>query len=291
MSFQSTTAFLVTVLFIVLVSGEIVEIENGKVNGTLKETFGTSFIAFYRIPFAKPPLGELRFKAPQPVDNWDDIRDATQPGPMCHQMGDSTSEIPQSEDCLHLNVYTRNLTGSKPVLVWFHGGAFEMGSGLNVSKYKKVQEVIDLLKRMNDVMKLDFLDPFPFVGRDIVLVTFNYRLGALGFLAMGTAEVPGNAAMKDQVMALRWVQKNIHKFGGNKNLVTLFGYSAGGFSVSSHLASQMSADLFHRATVMSGAITTTSELSRNNLEAVEKLRKKLNCDEKNVLECLRQVWK
>lgn len=120
-------------------------------------------------------------------------------------------------------------------------------------------------------------------------MTFNYRLGALGFLAMNTKEVPGNAGMKDQVMALRWVQKNIHKFGGNKNLVTLFGYSAGGFSVSSHLASPMSADLFHRATVMSGAITTTSELQKNNLEAVEKLRKKLSCQEENVLECLRQV--
>jgi carboxylesterase type B len=122
-------------------------------------------------------------------------------------------------------------------------------------------------------------------------VTFNYRLGALGFLAMGTTEASGNAAMKDQVMALRWVQRNIHKFGGNKNLVTLFGYSAGAFSVSSHLASPMSTDLFHRATVMSGAITTTSELTRNNLEAVAKLRKKLNCDEGNVLECLRQVRK
>jgi carboxylesterase type B len=134
MSFQTTTALFVTVLFIVLVSGEIVEIENGKINGTSKKTFRTSFFAFYRIPYAKPPLGELRFQAPQPVDNWDNVLDATQPGPKCHQMTDSSSEIPQSEDCLHLNVYTRNLTDSKPVIVWIHGGAFEGGSYLEAGE-------------------------------------------------------------------------------------------------------------------------------------------------------------
>ena len=128
------------------------------------------------------------------------------------------------------------------------------------------------------------------LDRDVVLVTFNYRLASLGFLAMGSKEVPGNAGMKDQVMALRWIQKNIEKFGGNKNLVTILGYSSGGTSVTAHLASPMSANLFHRAIAMSGAITMKSELRRNNLDAAEKLGRMLKCSG-DVLECLKKVRK
>jgi carboxylesterase type B len=105
----------------------------------------------------------------------------------------------------------------------------------------------------------------------------NYRLGALGFLSLGTKEVPGNAGMKDQVMALQWVQRNIHKFGGNKKLVTLFGVSAGAMSISAHLASPMSANLFHRAVLMSGSVTIPFKLLRNNRETMEKYHQNLDC--------------
>ena len=107
---------------------------------------------------------------------------------------------------------------------------------------------------------------------------------------MGSKKVPGNAGMKDQVLALQWIQKNIGKFGGNKNLVTILGHSSGGTSVTAHLASPMSKNLFHRAITMSGAITMTSELKRNNLDAVEKFGKLLNCSE-NVYKCLMNVRK
>ena len=107
---------------------------------------------------------------------------------------------------------------------------------------------------------------------------------------MGSKEVPGNAGMKDQVMALRWIQKNIEKFGGNKNLVTLLGLSSGGISVTAHLASPMSTNLFQRAFAMSGAITMKSELRKNNLGAVEKLGNILKCSG-DVLECLKKVKK
>lgn len=127
------------------------------------------------------------------------------------------------------------------------------------------------------------------MDRDIVLVMFNYRLASLGFLAMGTKEAPGNSGMKDQVLVLRWVQKNIEKFGGNKNLVTIFGYSAGGFSVTAHLASPMSKNLFHRAIAMSGSITTTSTLRRKNVDSLEKFEKMLNCSSDKLLDCLRKV--
>ena len=107
---------------------------------------------------------------------------------------------------------------------------------------------------------------------------------------MGSKEVPGNAGMKDQVLALRWIQINIGKFGGNKKLVTILGYSSGGTSVTAHLASPMSANLFQRAIAMSGAITIKSELRKNNLDAVKKLGEILKCSG-DVLECLKKVTK
>jgi acetylcholinesterase len=127
------------------------------------------------------------------------------------------------------------------------------------------------------------------MDRDIVLVTVNYRLAALGFLAMGTKEVPGNAGMKDQVLALKWIQKNIGMFGGNRNSVTLFGSSAGGYSVTSHMASPMSAKLFHRAIAMSGAVTSASKLQRTHDDSLNKFGEMLNCSRENILQCLKKV--
>lgn len=124
---------------------------------------------------------------------------------------------------------------------------------------------------------------------DIVFVQFNYRLAGLGFLAMGTKEVPGNAGMKDQVLALKWIQKNIQKFGGNQNSVTILGYAAGAVMVTAHLASPMSAGLFHRAIAMSGSITTTSALKRKTEEELGKFERMLNCPREKLLECLMKV--
>lgn len=122
-----------------------------------------------------------------------------------------------------------------------------------------------------------------------MVVTINYRLGALGFLALNTEEVPGNAGMKDQVFALKWVRKNIRKFGGDKNQVTISGYSAGAFSVSAHMASKMSKKLFHRAIAMSGSITTIIPLKNDNNDLAEKLGKALDCDLDDLLACFQKV--
>jgi carboxylesterase type B len=111
----------------------------------------------------------------------------------------------------------------------------------------------------------------------------------LGFLALGTREVPGNAGMKGQVLALKWVRNNIEKFGGNKNQITIAGYSAGAFSVTSHMASSMSKNLFHRAIAMSGSITTTMPLESDNKEISKKLGKLLNCKTTKLIECLKKV--
>lgn len=174
-------------------------------------------------------------QAPQPIKPWQGLRDAKEFAPICYQYNSTNPNLTNmSEDCLYLNVYTPD---TKPnnlltVMVWIHGGGFVWGSG-------------------ND----DFYGPEFLVRHGIVLVTLNYRLEALGFLCLDTADIPGNAGMKDQVAALRWVKKNIPNFGGNPDNITIFGESAGAGSVSYHLISPMSKGLFKRAIAQSGATT------------------------------------
>ena len=136
-----------------------------------------------------------------------------------------------AEDCLYLNVYTPNITPKSPlpVMVWIHGGAFVSGGGDD-----------------------DFYGPEFLVRQGVILVTINYRLEALGFLCLDTPDIPGNAGMKDQVQALRWIQKNIANFGGDPKNITIFGESAGGASISYQLISPMSKGLFKRAIAQSG---------------------------------------
>lgn len=150
-------------------------------------------------------------------------------------MGDATIPSGYSEDCLYLNIHTPQISTPNlklPVMAYIHGGGFTYGSG-NVESVGP-----------------DFLVP-----RGVILVTINYRLGALGFLSLQTPECPGNNGLKDQNLALRWIQKNISAFGGNPDNVTLFGESAGSVSVHYHLLSKLSRGLFHRAITQSGTAT------------------------------------
>ncbi|XP_026319317.1 juvenile hormone esterase-like [Hyposmocoma kahamanoa] len=211
-----------------------VEVEQGLLEGEQLDlvTGDGQYYSFKGVPYAEPPFGPLRFKAPQPPKPWSGIRKATEHGPVCPQKDIFTQQyVPGSEDCLYLNVYTRNLKPKMPlaVMVFIHGGGYKSGSG-NEDNYGP-----------------DFL-----VNHDVVLVTINYRLEVLGFLCLDTEDVPGNAGMKDQVAALKWVQKNIAQFGGDPKNVTIFGESAGGASAALHVLSPMSKELFKRAIPMSG---------------------------------------
>ncbi|MGV0635068.1 carboxylesterase family protein [Mycolicibacillus trivialis] len=184
---------------------------------------------FAGIPYAAPPLGALRWQPPQPVAPWSGVRDATRPGPPCVQ---ETARGVGSEDCLTLNVWTpAGGVGKRPVLVWIHGGGFINGHG-------------------------DMYDAHRLATRgDVVVVTLNYRLGALGFLAhpaLGQFGRVGNYGFIDQQAALRWVRDNIAGFGGDPTKVTIAGESAGGMSVCDHLVAPASAGLFRAAVIQSG---------------------------------------
>lgn len=218
---------------------------------------------FTGIPYAAPPEGRRRWRPPEPHHGWQGIRDASEFGPAAPQVvsqpgtslfGDPTVH---REDCLTLNVWTPGPDGSRPVMVWIHGGGFSSGSGSS-AVYHGTE-----LARLGDV----------------VVVTLNYRLGALGFLghpavaddhpADGEVPMVGNYGLADQVAALRWVRDSISAFGGDPGNVTVFGESAGGMSISSLLAVPAARGLFHRAIVESGPVYVHS--SERAAEAGEEL--------------------
>ncbi|CAH1954891.1 unnamed protein product [Acanthoscelides obtectus] len=212
-----------------------VTITEGTLRGMLSKDYHDGvFYSFIGIPYAKPPIGELRFKAPEPVEPWKGVKNATKVGAESPQY--MKIMMGKEDNCLNLNVFTKELSQGlkKPVMVFIHGGGFVSGSS-----------------RPDLIYGPEFL-----MTEDIVLVTINYRLGILGFLSLTdrSLNVPGNAGMKDQVMALKWVQKNIKYFGGDPNNVTIFGESAGGAAVHFLVVSPLAKGLFHKAICQSGCV-------------------------------------
>ena len=216
----------------------LVKVATGSVRGKVR----TAFRQFLGIPYAAAPTEELRWKPPMPAPSWRGVRDASVPKAVCPQFVYTAPGVGSAggdEDCLFLNVTTPNKPNLKglPVMVWIHGGGYTSGSGAEQDATGLVQQA------------------------DVVVVTLNYRLGALGFLAHPalTAESrdnSGNFGLLDQQAALAWVKANIAQFGGDPSNVTLFGVSAGGNSVWAHMISPRSAGLFQRALSMSGLWST-----------------------------------
>ncbi|XP_077649026.1 liver carboxylesterase 1-like isoform X3 [Urocitellus parryii] len=238
-------------------SPPVVDTVHGKVLGKYVSLEGSAqpVAVFLGVPFAKPPLGPLRFAPPQPAEPWSSVKNATSYPPMCSQdvvgaqkvsdlLTNRKENIPLqfSEDCLYLNIYTpADLTrrSSLPVMVWIHGGGLVLGGA---STYNG--------------LPLSALE-------NVVVVTIQYRLGIWGFFSTGDEHSPGNWGHLDQVAALRWVQDNIANFGGNPGSVTIFGESAGGKSVSVLVLSPLAKNLFHRAISESG-VALSSLLVRKN---------------------------
>jgi len=208
-------------------------------------------LAWRGIPYAQPPVGPLRWRAPQRVEPWSDVRDATQAGPLCPQLsGESRGAVVGSEDCLSLNVFApaRADVEDLPVMVWLHGGGNTVGGG-----------------SLHDGSRLAG-------SQDVVVVTLNYRLGPLGWFrhaalreeADDRSEASGNFALLDIMQALRWVKTNIRAFGGNPENVTLFGESAGARNILMLLRSPVAGGLFHRAIVQSGGFLESTAAEAEN---------------------------
>jgi para-nitrobenzyl esterase len=237
------------------VAFDTVKIEGGLISGTKSANSGVNI--FKGVPYARPPLGDLRWKAPEPVKAWTGVRacNAFSPSPMQGKpipFGVYTSEflIPDSvmsEDCLYLNIWTAASSASekRPVLVWIYGGGFVSGSG-----------------------SVGIYDGEAMAKKGIVFITFNYRLGIFGFFSHPdlSAESPnhasGNYALLDQIAALNWVRRNIKAFGGDPDNITIDGQSAGSMSINCLMASPVAKGLFRHAIGESGAMFVPNPFTR-----------------------------
>ncbi|HWE52738.1 MAG TPA: carboxylesterase/lipase family protein [Bryobacteraceae bacterium] len=265
------------IFFAALAAGQVqsqgpVRIDTGRVSGALGGSSNT--ISVYKgIPFVAPPVGELRWKAPQPAKDWAGVFEATKFSPIPPQR---QSADPQSEDSLYLNVWTPAKSAAErlPVMVWIYGGGFTYGSAST---------------RIYDGVHL--------AEHGVVVVTFNYRLNVLaGFahplLSKESGHGSGDYGMLDQIAALQWVKRNIKAFGGDENNVTIFGESAGGISVSALVVSPLTNGLFQKAIVESGSAATITPLA--SAEATGKaMVSKMGLDgDPNLLATLRgKAWK
>jgi para-nitrobenzyl esterase len=236
-----------------------VKVEGGMLSGYATER-GDVFKA---VPYAAPPVGDLRWAPPRPVLPWKGMRDATANGPSCMQPmnpngtpNEGGANGPMSEDCLQLNVFAPKGAKKAPVMVWIHGGSHRAGAGW-------------------------VFDGSAFARDGVVLVTINYRLGPLGYFAhpaltqAAAADAVGNYGLMDQIAALKWVQKNIAAFGGDPAKVTVFGESAGGMSTLALLATTSARPLFNQAIVQSGggwgAPVTLAQKEASGVRAAEAL--------------------
>lgn len=245
--------------------GSVVRVHSGLVRKCLTAEAGDVRV-FRGIPYAASTAGANRWRPPQPVEPWDDVRPGDDFGPACPQPPYAKDSVyyrepeQQSEDCLHLNVWTAATDAAerRPVMVWIHGGALTRGSGA-----------------------VNIYDGTALARKGVVVVTINYRLGPLGFFAHpelsaeSAQQVSGNYGLLDQIAALKWVQQNIAGFGGDPGCVTIFGESAGSLSVNVLVASPLAKGLFHRAIGQSG----TAFRALSTLPAAAEQGKKLAGDQ------------
>jgi len=243
--------------------GPVVETTAGSVMGAA----GEGYQVFLGIPYAKPPIGELRWSAPEPAEPWDGVRDAVEFGAVCPQASAfSWVEVQGTdEDCLTVNVWSPEDAEGAPVMVWIHGGGFMFGTS-----------------------RLETYWGHELAKKGVVVVTFNYRVGPLGFLAHPDVGA-GNWGLMDQQAALVWVQENVSGFGGDPGNVTIFGESAGSVSVCMHLVMTGPEGLFHRAIMESGVCGISDTKAQANALGAQ-FTAAVGCDGvDDVAACLRAV--
>lgn len=254
-----------------------VRLPSGLVRGRFVKstTSGREYAAFLGIPYATPPLGQMRFRLPMPPAPWTHILSATTYREPCPQFDSRATEL-GNEDCLYLNVYTPAINSDLsdplyqtkyPVMVYIQAESFENGD----SSLYGADKLVD---------------------HQVVLVTFNYRLGVLGFLSTHDNAASGNWGLHDQRMVLQWIKSNIDLFSGDANRVTLFGQGAGAASVILHLASPQSDGLFHRAIAQSGSALCDWAVERDPLSFAQTIAQSVGCTQSTsdtMVECLRTI--
>ncbi|KAL8581179.1 hypothetical protein ACOMHN_033626 [Nucella lapillus] len=265
---------------------EVLQTTLGPIQGLRKSVQNGDVDVYYGIPFAKPPVGELRFRRPEPAEPWTDVRATVTKPNACFQTIDTqfnqfpgvdmwNPNTPRSEDCLYLNVWVPRAFGRQPpraTMVWIYGGGFTAGSS-----------ALDVY----DGSKLA-------VSQNVIVASMNYRVGPLGFLYTGTLDAPGNQGLLDQALALKWIYDNVAGFGGQQNSITIFGESAGSISVGYHLLSPVSSDYFTRAIMQSGSpLSDTIFMTQPEaLRRANKLSATFSCPESpmaKLVDCLRNV--
>ncbi|XP_047538355.1 cholinesterase 1-like isoform X1 [Vanessa atalanta] len=245
----------------------LVYLSQGPVRGY--KDLDLDLFVFYGIPYAKAPTGYEKFKAPLQPPTWSEPFEAVEKNIKCIQANYiNITGTNSQEDCLIANIYVPEKIDRKlPVVVYVHGGAYIIGWG-------------SLLEPKNLVK-----------SNKVIAVTFNYRLGAHGFLCLGTKDVPGNAGMKDQVALLRWVNKNIAKFGGNPDEVTIAGYSAGSSAVDLLMISKMAQGLFKRVIPESGANTAAFSIQSDPIMNAKEYAKLINFENVEDFNALEEFYK
>ncbi|XP_066943773.1 juvenile hormone esterase-like [Macrobrachium rosenbergii] len=278
--------FLLVILATIVLSeandSVIVSTQLGKISGLKDQsTKGNPFYSFHSVPYAEPPTGSLRLKDPVPVKSWSGVKDGSVLPAPCSQIQFFEATLRKTvyegnEDCLYLSVFTskpNEENAALPVMVFIHGGAFFAGS---VSWYT----------------------PHVLMNEEVVFVMIQYRLGILGFLSTEDDVIPGNFGLKDQVLALKWIQENIHNFGGDKTRVTIFGESAGGASVHFHVLSPYSEGLFSGAIMQSGTLLNPWAMGGAFREVAMYTGKRFDCQgfsapsehpSKSLLSCLQRI--
>jgi len=277
---KTKTLFLAVLLlgasFVRAQNEPVVAVTGGKIRGSLTGDGGAAFKA---IPYARPPVGDLRWREPQPVEPWDAVRDALRFSIACTQLSEGWNDrfvSTSGEDCLYLNVAAPQWPPKTkhPVMFWIHGGSNMAGDADDAA-----------------------FDQRTLVRPGIVLVTVSYRLGALGFLVHPELDnesphpTSGDYGLMDQIAALRWVQDNIDKFGGDPNNVTIFGESAGALDIGLLMTSPLAKGLFHRAILGSGTPLSFSgpRQKRFAVELTHKLAARLNAPNQGTIKFLRTV--
>ncbi|KAH7952422.1 hypothetical protein HPB52_023271 [Rhipicephalus sanguineus] len=285
------SAMLVSALALLPENAPIVRTECGLVTGQTLTVSGQKVDAFYGVPYAEPPVQELRFRKPVPARPWNGTFRATSKPPPCAQTNHFHTDnvtlyygLFNSEDCLYLNVWrptkpckdTVSCKANLPVIVFIHGGAFQWGDSA-----------------------IFLHDGANFVAlSNVVFVSFNYRLNVFGFLSADTGELPGNWGLWDQNLLLKWVQRNIAFFGGDPKQVTLLGQSAGAISAAIHAVSPYGEGLFKRMIMLSGSpINVVFTVAAKGVDIVMSLARHVKCvgwrprELADVMDCLRSVDK